>query len=249
MDSGNHSALPERIGRLRDLAFDLSWSWNPDAREVFRLLDYPLWRLTAHNPVQMLVTLPQERIALAAADPVFLSHYDAAIERLDRSRAATGAWYPQRYPEHAGSVIAYFSAEFALHQSLPIYAGGLGALAGDHCKEASDLGLPLLAVGFVYPMGYFRQKISADGWQIERHERLRYDQVAVERAVTPDGRPCLVEVPVGYGTVRVAVWTVRLGCVKLLLLDTDVPENAARDRELSSSLYVSEREVRLQQEI
>ena len=120
-----------------------------------------------------------DRLDRAAKNPAFLALYDAAIEALDRARAASGTWWPSRFPELADRQIAYFSAEFALHQSLPIYAGGLGVLAGDHCKEASDLGLPLVGVGFLYPMGYFRQKISPDGRQIEDYQRLNYDDVAV----------------------------------------------------------------------
>ncbi len=242
-------ALPERIGRLNQLARDLSWSWNPQAREVFRTLDYTLWRETAHNPVKMLRTVPPDRLERAARSSTFLASYDAAMEWFDRERQAAGTWWATRFPELADSQIAYLSAEFALHQSLPIYAGGLGVLAGDHCKEASDLGLPLVGVGFMYPMGYFIQKLSPDGRQIEDYKRLSIEDVAVERATAPDGTPCLIRVPLGMGTLQVALWRVRLGRAVLILLDTDVPDNASWDRELSSRLYVSEREVRLRQEI
>jgi starch phosphorylase len=240
---------PDRIGRLNELAHDLSWSWNPQAREVFRSLDYTLWRETAHNPVQMLRTVAPERLDRAAANPAFLALYDAAIESLDAARSAAGTWWPTRFPELADRQIAYFSAEFALHQSLPIYAGGLGVLAGDHCKEASDLGLPLVGVGFMYPMGYFHQRISPEGRQIEDYRRLSYDDVAVERATGAGGQPCQIRVSLGMGTLEVAVWRVRLGRVTLILLDTDVPENATWDRELSSRLYGGERDTRLRQEI
>jgi starch phosphorylase len=245
----NGVALPDRIGRLNELAHDLSWSWSPQAREVFRSLDYPLWRQTAHNPVQMLRAIAPERLGRAANNPTFLALYDAAVEFLDKARSAAGTWWPSRFPELADRQIAYFSAEFALHQSLPIYAGGLGVLAGDHCKEASDLGLPLVGVGFMYPMGYFHQKISPEGRQIEDYRRLGYEDVAVERAAAPDGAPCQIRVPLGMGTIQVALWRVGLGRATLILLDTDVPENASWDRELSSRLYVSERETRLRQEI
>ena len=241
--------LPERIGRLNELAHDLWWSWGPQAREVFRSLDCPLWRQTAHNPVQMLRTISPEHLARAVSDPSFLALYDGAIEGLERARRADGTWWPAKFPELADCQLAYFSAEFALHQSLPIYAGGLGVLAGDHCKEACDLGLPLVGIGFMYPMGYFHQKISPEGRQIEIYRRLSCDDVAVERALKPDGSPCQIEVPLGMGTLRVAVWRVRLGRATLILLDTDVAENATWDRELSSRLYVSERETRLRQEI
>ena len=143
--------LPDRIKRLSELSLDLWWTWNNTARQSFRRLDYPLWRATEHNPVRMLRTIAPERLEQAARDPVFLRDYDAAIERLERARAATDTWWTQRYAALSHHPIAYFSAEFALHQSLPIYAGGLGVLAGDHCKEASDLGLPFVAVGFMYP--------------------------------------------------------------------------------------------------
>ena len=239
----------DRIGRLNELAHDLSWSWNPQAREVFRSLDYTLWRETAHNPVLMLRTISPERLDRAAANPTFLEHYDAALQALGNARGAAGTWWTSRFPELADRQIAYFSAEFALHQSLPIYAGGLGVLAGDHCKEASDLGLPLVGVGFMYPMGYFHQKISPEGRQIEDYRRLSYDDVAVERAIGPDGSPCRIRVSLGMGTLQVALWRVRLGRVNLILLDTDVPENASWDRELSSRLYAGERETRLRQEI
>jgi starch phosphorylase len=127
--------LPERINRLDALAKDLWWSWIPEARHVFRRLDYAIWRMTAHNPVRMLQVLPPEILARAAADPDWLGPYDRAIARLDAARAAHNTWCESHCPELGGKTIAYFSAEFALHQSLPIYAGGLGVLAGDHCKE------------------------------------------------------------------------------------------------------------------
>ena len=145
--------------------------------------------------------------------------------------------------------IAYFSAEFALHQSLPIYAGGLGVLAGDHCKEASDLGIPLIGVGFMYPQGYFHQAVSPEGWQQEVYERLNWADAPVEPAIGPDGRPCVIAVPLGNRTVLVSVWQVRLGRVQLFLLDTDLEENAPWDRELSARLYGGDRETRIQQEI
>ena len=152
-------------------------------------------------------------------------------------------------PHVGGQSIAYFSAEFALHQSLPIYAGGLGVLAGDHCKEASDLGVPLIGVGFMYPQGYFHQHISAEGWQEESYERLNWADAPIEPALTPDGKPCITAVPLGDRIVLVAVWRVRLGRVKLYLLDTDLEENAPWDRELSARLYGGDRETRIQQEI
>jgi starch phosphorylase len=241
--------LPARIGRLDELALDLWWTWNPNARNVFRRLDYTLWRATAHNPVRMLRLLPPHQIEEATRDPIFLDLYDRALAELDPTRAATGTWWSERMPAMPGRSIAYFSAEFAIHQSLPIYAGGLGVLAGDICKESSDLGLPLLGVGFMYPQGYFHQHLSADGWQQEGYERLNWADAPVTPAVTPGGRPCVVTVPLGSRTVKVSVWRVRLGRTKLYLLDTGLEENAPWDRELTARLYGGDTETRVQQEI
>ena len=241
--------LPERIARLEELAVDLWWSWHGEAREVFRRLDYGLWRATAHNPVRMLWLIPRDTLEQAAGTAEFLAMYDEAIAALDDARAARNTWWSRRYPQLGGQSIAYFSAEFALHQSLPIYAGGLGVLAGDHCKEASDLGVPLIGVGFMYPQGYFHQHISAEGWQEESYERLNWADAPIEAALTPDGKPCITAVPLGDRSVLVAVWRVRMGRVKLYLLDTDLEENAPWDRELSARLYGGDRETRIQQEI
>jgi glycogen phosphorylase len=241
-------SIPERLSRLPELAADLWWTWNTEAREVFRRLDYPLWRQTAHNPVLMLRQVSQEMLNLAAADDRFLQTYDAAVVALDGARSARDTWWQKRFPE-IGGPIAYFSAEFALHQSLPIYAGGLGVLAGDHCKEASDLGIPLIGVGFMYPQGYFHQTVSPEGWQQEVYEHLDWAQAPIEQAITPEGQPCVIAVPLGNRSVLVSVWRVRLGRVKLYLLDTDLEENAPWDRELSARLYGGDRETRIQQEI
>ncbi len=240
---------PARVGRLTELAYDLWWSWNYQAREVFRQLDYPLWRQTAHNPVLMLRLLQPEMLERATSRPSWLALYDAAVAGLDQARAAHETWWQARFQDLPRRPVAYFSAEFALHQSLPIYAGGLGVLAGDHCKESSDLGIPLIGVGFMYPQGYFHQRVSADGWQQEYYERLNWADAPIEPAMTPDGSPCVIAVPLGTRTVLASVWRVRLGRVKLYLLDTDLEENAPWDRELSARLYGGDRETRIQQEI
>ena len=241
--------LPERIHRIAELAHDLWWSWTPRGRDVFRRLDYPLWRVTWHNPVRMLERIAPDVVARAIATPEWLDNYDRALEQLDAARAARDTWYERERKGQNGETFAYFSAEFALHQSLPIYAGGLGVLAGDHCKEASDLGVPLVGVGFMYPQGYFRQSMSADGWQEEIYEQLNWTDAPIAPALTPDGRPCVVAVPIGRRTVLAAVWRVRAGRVSLYLLDTSLDENAPWDRSLSARLYGGDREMRVQQEI
>jgi starch phosphorylase len=246
------STLPARIARLHDLALDLSWTWNA-GREVFRRLDYVLWRKTAHNPVLMLRQLDPPALDRAANDPDFLAAYDRAVQAMDTLRTPANGhsrtYWQATVPSPADGVVAYFSAEFALHQSLPIYAGGLGVLAGDHCKEASDLGIPFVGVGFMYPQGYFRQRVSPDGWQQEVYERLSWTDAPIVKAQTRDRKPCVVAVPLGTRTVLVQVWEVKLGRVRLLLLDTDLEQNQPWDRELSARLYGGGQDTRLQQEI
>jgi starch phosphorylase len=242
-------SLPDRIKRLAELAHDLWWSSHTDARQVFRRLDYPLWRQTAHNPVRMLQLIPPAKLEEIAGNAEWVALYDTVIARLDAARAARNTWCERECNDLGGKSIAYFSAEFALHQSLPIYAGGLGVLAGDHCKEASDLGVPLIGIGFMYPQGYFHQGLSSDGWQQEIYEKLNWTQTAIEPAITQEGKPAITAVPLGNRTVLVAVWRVRVGRVKLYLLDTDLEENAPWDRELSARLYGGDRETRIQQEI
>src|SRR5437773_2401008 len=197
----------------------------------------------------MLQVIPHEKIEAAASDPEFLRVYDLTIAALESARAAHNTRWTRTFPHFDGQSVAYFSAEFAIHQSLPIYAGGLGVLAGDHCKEAGDLGVPLIGVGFMYPQGYFHQHVSAEGWQEESYEKLNWGDAPVEPALAPDGKPCITAVPLGDRSVLVAVWRVRLGRVTLYLLDTDLEENAPWDRELSARLYGGDRETRIQQEI
>ncbi|MBE3072453.1 MAG: alpha-glucan family phosphorylase [Acidobacteria bacterium] len=240
--------LPDPIRRLTELASDTWWSWRYQARDVFRTLDYPLWRATAHNPVRMLRLIARERLEQAALDPAFLALYQSVMQRLDAARAAKNTWWVRTYGDQPGRCIAYLSAEFAIHQSLPMYAGGLGVLAGDTCKEASDLGVPIVGVGFMYPQGYFHQHVTAEGWQQEVYERLDWADAPIEPAARPDGSPCVVAVPLAGRTVLAAVWVVRAGRVRLFLLDTDLPENAPWDRELSARLYGGNQETRIQQE-
>jgi glycogen phosphorylase len=243
--------IPSRLSRLPELAYDLWWTWNP-ARDVFRRLDYTLWRATAHNPVMMLKRMTTDALERVAADPTFLAAYDAALTAMDSDHAAASSrrtWWNATVDAEPTKVIAYFCAEFALHQSLPIYAGGLGVLAGDHCKEASDLGVPIVGVGFMYPQGYFRQRVTPDGWQEEVYEQLNWTEAPIVEARTIDAKPCVVLVPLGDRSVLVQVWEVQLGRVRLFLLDTDLPQNAPGDRELSARLYGGGKDTRLQQEI
>ena len=241
--------IPSRIARLEELAYNFWWSWHREARDLFKMLDYPLWRSTGHNPVKILEDVSQGRLEELAADPLFLRHYDAVVMALDTDLKNGHLWFPAHHPGLLNRPIAYFSAEFGIHQSLPTYAGGLGVLAGDHCKEASDLGLPFVAVGFLYEMGYFRQRITPDGWQEAIYPRFKPEEVAVREVLCNDGTCLFVPVEVGDRTVQLQVWHVQVGRVRLYLMDADHERNAPWDRELTARLYGGDQEMRIQQEI
>lgn len=242
-------AFPPRIHRLLELASNLWWSWHPEARELFATIDRTLWELTHNNPVKLLRELPPARLHVLAQDPSFLRRYDAVMMAFDAALTKRTTWFARTWPDFPEGTIAYFSAEFGIHSSLPIYGGGLGILAGDHCKEASDLGVPLVGVGFMYPLGYFHQRLSFDGRQEAVYEYLDPAAAPLTPALTPEGRRCMVAVPIDTREIHVTVWHVRVGRVSLYLMDTDVPENAPWDRELSARLYGGNQETRILQEI
>ena len=241
--------LPKRIDRLNELATNLWWSWHDEARELFRVLDHSLWRLSEHNPVKVLHDVSPENLRRASEDPAFVSLYDAVMTAFDKEMPASASWFGRRKPGMMVGPIAFFSPEFALHGSLPIYAGGLGVLAGDMCKEANDVGLPLIGLGFMYPQGYFYQHISAEGWQEETYRQLNFEESPIVPCAWPAGCGPVVEVPMGDHTLHAGVWQVCLGRIRLYLLDSNVETNSPADRQLSARLYTADREQRIQQEI
>lgn len=243
--------IPERIARLRDLAYNLWWSWHPEAQDLYRHIDADLWEEDYHNPVDFLRDVRQRKLEAAAADPAYLAEYDRVMESFDRYMAAEDTWYRRTFGNGNGNdvMIAYFSAEFGLHESLPIYSGGLGVLAGDHVKEASDLGLPFVAVGFIYPQGYFRQRLDQSGWQEAIYSKLNFADIAATQALTADGREVVVEVDLPGRTIYAKVYRIQVGRVSLFLMDTDIHPNSPQDRELSARLYGGDQEMRIAQEI
>ena len=240
--------LPERIRQLSELAQNLWWSWQLDARELFHRLDHRLWEDTRHNAVEFLRQVTPDRLEKAAQDPAFLERYDQVVRRFGRLTETNGTWFAGQYPDLLQKPIAYFSAEFALHRSLPIYSGGLGVLAGDHCKEASDLGIPLVGVGLYYRGGYFDQQIGLDGWQRDKDDPVDPTVNPVQRVNRPDGTPYLVPVTIAGREVQVGAWRVMVGRVPVYLLDTDLAQNDPQDRKLTARLYTSGAEWRLRQE-
>jgi len=242
------NTIPERIRQLADISQNLWWSWQLDARELFDRIDHSLWRSTRHNAVQFLRQVSPARLEQQAQDPIFLERYDRVVRRFELLSQRNGTWFASRYPELRDRVIAYFSAEFALHRSLPIYSGGLGVLAGDHCKEASDLGVPLIAVGLYYHGGYFDQQIGLDGWQSDSVDPVDPTVNPVFRVNGGDGNPCLVPITIAGRQVQVGVWRVMVGRIPVYLLDTDLDCNDKADRSLTARLYASGTESRLRQE-
>jgi glycogen phosphorylase len=239
--------LPTRIGRLFELANNYWWSWHEEGRQVFRSLDYPLWRTSGHNPVKQLRSISPDKLEAAARDPAFLELYDTVMPKFDEEMTKGRSWCGKINPEKPNGPIAYFSAEYAIHNSLPIYAGGLGVLAGDICKECSDRGLPLVAVGFMYPQGYFRQRMSPDGEQKEVYTQLDFADAPITPCAWPYGCGPLIPIQLGDRLIYVKVWQVHVGRINLYLMDTNVDENHLEDRTLSARLYTSDPEERLRQ--
>lgn len=240
--------LPERIARLQDIATNLFWSWDRDARALFRILDRPLWHRTRHNPLEQLRRVSPERLAACTRDPHFLRLYDSVVATLDRNVSNAETWYAQDCADLGASPIAYFCAEFGLHNSVPIYSGGLGVLAGDHCKAASDLGVPLVGVGLLYTKGYFDQRLRLDGWQEDSDQPFQPATAPLEPLYGPKREPYLAVVRTHGRPVHIGAWLMRVGRVPVYLLDTNLEENHPDDRELSSRLYAGGPELRLRQE-
>ncbi|MCX7839678.1 MAG: alpha-glucan family phosphorylase [Anaerolineae bacterium] len=242
------AALPARIARLGELAYNLWWGWNPSGRRAFQALDPELWERVQRNAVRFLREIGAEKLARASQDPAYLQLYDAAIAEFDRYHNWKATWFNATYPYLTERTIAYLSFEFGLHASLPIYSGGLGILSGDHTKEASDLGLPFVGIGFLYPQGYFTQRINADGWQEAIREKLNFALAPILPAKDQHGNEVIVRVELPGRSVSAKVWRIQVGRVPIFLMDTDIDANAPHDRDLAAQLYGGDREMRLIQE-
>lgn len=248
----NDLRLPERIKRLEPLAYNLWWSWNPEARYLFRRIDRFMWERVEENPVLFLYRVDQERLQWASYDSEFLRTYDEVMTRFDEYLESTDdTWVATNAPNLAGRNAAYFSAEFGLYRSLPIYSGGLGVLAGDHIKEASDLGLPLVAVSLLYRQGYLSQRLTADGWQQDVTPSLEPHSEPTVQMTDDKGEPIHIELALDDQNhpIKLAIWKVQVGRVPLYLLDADVDGNPDWTRNVASRLYGGDREHRLRQEI
>ncbi len=243
--------LPQSINRLEELAYNLWWSWKREAQALWREIDSELWEEVYHNPIKFLRDVAQEKLEEAANDARYQQAYQQVFAEFDEYMTCQDTWFKRTYPEQVdnGMEIAYFSAEFGLHESLPIYSGGLGILSGDHCKAASDLGLPFVGIGFLYPQGYFQQQLNADGWQHAVYNKLDLNEVPARPALDENGEAIMVQVELPGRTVSAQVWTIQVGRIQLLMMDTDVDPNAPSDRELAARLYGGDEEMRISQEI
>ncbi|MBW3612472.1 MAG: alpha-glucan family phosphorylase [Chloroflexi bacterium] len=241
--------LPAGLEGLDELAYNLWWSWTPRAQSLFSRLDQAAW--TRHrNPIPVLRGVDQARWAEMAADEDFMVDASRVLDEFHRYLAnGADSWYATTPERALPGPIAYFCAEFGIHESMQIYSGGLGILAGDHCKSASDAALPFIGVGLLYRRGYFRQQIDADGHQEHAQPDLDPSQLPLRRARGRDGGPLQVSVEVADRTVHAAVWVAQVGRVPILLLDTDIPANHPADRPITHILYVRGREMRLCQEL
>jgi glycogen phosphorylase len=243
--SDSHAA--DVWSKLQELAHDLWFSWNEDAMNLFCRIDPKLWEATGHNPVSLLKKVDRESLEALAEHEDFVNQMEEVLERRDMY-AKGSAWFHEQYPEAESQVIAYFCAEFGLHESLPIYSGGLGVLAGDHCKSASDLGVPLVGVGLLYQKGYFHQQLNPSGEQQAQSEIYDFAMLPVT-PVHRNGREVVVSVALPDTLVRLKVWSVKVGRITIYLLDANHELNDARAKELTSSLYGGGHDTRIMQEM
>ena len=239
--------IPNRIARLQELADNLWYSWHRPARFLFLTIDPGLWTRVGHNPKLFLKRVDQRLLDDAASDPVFLEHYHAVLSAFDTYRIDLAPSGETGF--ETDDLIAYMCAEFGLHESLPIYSGGLGILAGHHCKTASDLSLPFTAIGLLYRAGYFSQQIDADGNQLAHYVESRFDDFPMHRVEDDNGKLFEIQVPFPHGDVGTQIWVVRAGNVNVYLLDTDIATNSAQDRAITYQLYGGDTETRIKQEM
>ncbi|TWT39380.1 alpha-glucan family phosphorylase [Blastopirellula retiformator] len=235
--------------KCMELANNLWWTWQPDVFNLFRDLDPIRWRQLDHNPIALLKEFTPERLELRAAEMVLYSRINHAYRRLKEYLTTKDTWSATHAGVLGSRPVAYFSAEFGIHESLPIYSGGLGVLSGDHVKSASGLGVPLIAMGLFYDQGYFKQHLDVDGYQHEEYMDTKVENLPMKPALSPDGTPITVSLETRSGTLQAKVWKMNVGRVKLFLLDCDVDGNNPEDRELTSRLYGGDERTRIRQEL
>ena len=241
--------LPKRIEKLGEIANNLWWSWNTEFLRLFKQIDVDLWESVEKNPVKFLRQVSQEKLEAATKDSEFLKQYDTIEENFKDYMNSKSTWFSKNYPDNKNDLIAYFSAEYGLDQVLAIYSGGLGILSGDHLKSASDLGLPLVAVGLLYKNGYFHQKINGYGGQETEYKSIDVSTLPITPVKDMDGKDLIIFVKFPKRRLYLKVWQIKVGRVSLYLLDSDIEENAEEYRNVTTTLYGGDQEMRIQQEI
>ncbi len=241
--------LPKRINRLNEIANNLWWAWNTEFLRLLKTMDGDLWEKCDKNPVKFLKHISQEKLEEAENNAQFVKDYDKIVENFDSYMASRNTWFAQKYPENKNDLIAYFSAEYGLDQTIAIYSGGLGILSGDHLKSASDLGIPLVAVGLMYKNGYFHQRIDKDGIQHPEYKDLNLADLPIHPVKDKDGNDFITYVKFPARRIYLKVWQINVGRIKLYLLDSDIDINAEEDRGTTAKLYGGDQEMRIRQEI
>lgn len=241
--------LPKRIGKLSEIANNLWWSWNTEFLRLFKMIDRDLWETCEKNPVKFLKQVSQDRLEAVATNQEFLKEYDRLAKEFDDYVTSKNTWFSNKYPENKKDLIAYFSAEYGLDQTIPIYSGGLGILSGDHLKSASDLGIPLVAVGLLYKNGYFHQKINGYGDQETEYNNIDLSNLPINPVKDENGEELKIYVKFEKRKIYLKVWKINVGRIKLYLLDSDIDENEPGDREVTLKLYGGDQEMRIKQEI
>ena len=241
--------LPKRIGRITEIANNLWWSWNTEFLRLFKKIDMDLWEKCQKNPVKFLKQVSQERLEAVSKNVEFLKEYDKLARQFEDYMNSKNTWFANNYPENKDDLIAYFSAEYGLDRTIPIYSGGLGILSGDHLKSASDLGIPLVAVGLMYKNGYFHQRIDKDGIQHPEYKDLNLADLPIHPVKDKDGKDFITYVKFPARRIYLKVWQINVGRIKLYLLDSDIEKNNPEDRDVTLRLYGGDQEMRIRQEI
>jgi len=241
--------LPKRIEKLSEIANNLWWSWNTEFLRLFRKIDKDLWEKSGKNPIKFLKEVSQEKLETASKDIIFLHEYDKNVENFESYMESKDTWFANKYPENKKDLIAYFSAEYGLDETIPIYSGGLGILSGDHLKSASDLGIPLVAVGLLYKNGYFHQKINGNGEQETEYHDIDIHDLPIHPVKTEEGEDLIIYLKFPKRRIYLKVWQINVGRVKLYLLDSDIEKNNPEDRDVTLRLYGGDQEMRIRQEI
>ena len=241
--------LPKSIEKLGEISENLWWSWNTEFLKIFKEIDIDLWEQCNKNPVKFLRLVDQEKLERASTDPEILRNYRVNVDNFESYMKSRTTWFSKQYPENKDDVIAYFSAEYGLDETLPIYSGGLGILSGDHLKSASDLGIPIVAIGLLYKNGYFNQKINRNGEQVSEYYNIEMDNLPIKPLKDENGEDVIVNIKLQKDKLYIKVWKICVGRVNLYLLDTDIPENKEEYRGITLKLYGGDQEMRIRQEM